>query len=281
MSLFIKIKALKSNLSNSELKLADYTLEQPELIRSQSSIELAQASGVSQSSVVKFAQKLGYKGFPEFKFAVVDALNSQIREATPVDTFIHQQDSLQQIAEKLVLRQHGILKHTQQLNAEVNVDKVVSALTSAKRILIIAHGASSLIAREAAFKFQKLGLAAHSESDFINAANTLSGCSKDDVLFIISHSAQSKNLAKLVELAKQNGTQVVSLTKYAANPISELADHTIYSVTDDEPIPHSGILTGCSQSFVIDLLSIAIANSHVQIQKQATQANAYIESLGL
>lgn len=281
MSLFIKIKALKSNLSNSELKLAEYTLQQPELIRSQSSIELAQASGVSQSSVVKFAQKLGYKGFPEFKFAVVDALNSQTHEPAPLDTFIHQQDSLKHVAEKLVLRQHGILKHTQQLNAEVDIEAIVSQLKAAKRILIVAHGASSLVARECAFKLQKLGLIATCESDFINAANNLSSCGKEDVLFVISHSAQSKNLGKLVELAQQNKTKVLSLTKYAINAISENADFRLYSVTDDEPIPHSGILTGCSQSFVIDLLSIAISNSHTQLQKQATQANEYIESLGL
>ncbi|QTH72350.1 MurR/RpiR family transcriptional regulator [Pseudoalteromonas xiamenensis] len=89
MSLFIKIKALRASLSNSESKLADYTLNNPELIRNQSSIELASAANVSQSSVVKFAQKLGYKGFPEFKFAVVDALNQQSKQETKSTHGIH------------------------------------------------------------------------------------------------------------------------------------------------------------------------------------------------
>ncbi|MBZ4256952.1 hypothetical protein LAN29_25595, partial [Mycobacterium tuberculosis] len=37
---------------------------------------LAAEAGVSQSSVVKFAQKLGFKGFPALKLALSEALAS-------------------------------------------------------------------------------------------------------------------------------------------------------------------------------------------------------------
>ncbi|TMO95258.1 RpiR family transcriptional regulator, partial [Pseudoalteromonas sp. S3178] len=80
MSTFVKIKALRPSLSNSEAKLADFTLNSSAKIRALSSVELARAAGVSQSSVVKFAQKLGYKGFPAFKLAVVDDLNLQVQQ---------------------------------------------------------------------------------------------------------------------------------------------------------------------------------------------------------
>ncbi len=41
-----------------------------------SSQQLAAGAGVSQSSVVKFAQKLGFKGFPALKLAISEALAS-------------------------------------------------------------------------------------------------------------------------------------------------------------------------------------------------------------
>ena len=63
MSTFVKIKALRQSLSSSEAKLADFTLNSANAIRNLSSVELAKVVGVSQSSVVKFSQKLGYKGF--------------------------------------------------------------------------------------------------------------------------------------------------------------------------------------------------------------------------
>lgn len=59
------------------IKLADYLLLQPDTARHLSSQQLANEAGVSQSSVVKFAQKLGYKGFPALKLALSEALASQ------------------------------------------------------------------------------------------------------------------------------------------------------------------------------------------------------------
>ncbi len=56
------------------IKLADYLLLQPDTARHLSSQQLANEAGVSQSSVVKFAQKLGYKGFPALKLALSEAL---------------------------------------------------------------------------------------------------------------------------------------------------------------------------------------------------------------
>ncbi|UMX51768.1 hypothetical protein MJ389_20480 [Escherichia coli] len=61
----------------SDKKLADYLLLQPDTARHLSSQQLANEAGVSQSSVVKFAQKLGYKGFPALKLALSEALASQ------------------------------------------------------------------------------------------------------------------------------------------------------------------------------------------------------------
>ena len=63
-------------LAQSAKKLADYLLLQPDTARHLSSQQLANEAGVSQSSVVKFAQKLGYKGFPALKLALSEALAS-------------------------------------------------------------------------------------------------------------------------------------------------------------------------------------------------------------
>ena len=58
----------------SELKIADYILACPEQVTHFSSQELAQQADVSQSSIVKFTQKIGFKGFTAFKLAVSEDL---------------------------------------------------------------------------------------------------------------------------------------------------------------------------------------------------------------
>ncbi len=77
MNGLLRIRQRYQGLAQSDKKLADYLLLQPDTARHLSSQQLANEAGVSQSSVVKFAQKLGYKGFPALKLALSEALASQ------------------------------------------------------------------------------------------------------------------------------------------------------------------------------------------------------------
>lgn len=70
MSSLLRIRQLYPTLAQNDRKLADFLLTNPEQARHLSSQKLAQETGVSQSAVVKFAQKLGYKGFPALKQAL-------------------------------------------------------------------------------------------------------------------------------------------------------------------------------------------------------------------
>ncbi|STL19632.1 RpiR-family transcriptional regulator [Escherichia coli] len=78
MNGLLRIRQRYQGLAQSDKKLADYLLLQPDTARHLSSQQLANEAGVSQSSVVKFApKKLGYKGFPALKLALSEALASQ------------------------------------------------------------------------------------------------------------------------------------------------------------------------------------------------------------
>ena len=74
MNCLIRIRQRYPDLAQSDKKLADYLLAQPDTARHLSSQQLAFEAGVSQSSVVKFAQKMGFKGFPALKLAISEAL---------------------------------------------------------------------------------------------------------------------------------------------------------------------------------------------------------------
>mgnify|MGYP003869525791 CR=1 FL=1 len=81
MPCLLKIRSSRENMSASEKKLADFILENAHLLRDYSSQQFAEAVGVSQSSVVKFSQKLSYKGYPDLKMAVsedVAKMNTEI-----------------------------------------------------------------------------------------------------------------------------------------------------------------------------------------------------------
>ena len=66
-----KIESVYGSLRPSERKAADYLLEYRGRAGDLLMEELAGAAGVSQPTVMRFVKALGYSGFREFKYALV------------------------------------------------------------------------------------------------------------------------------------------------------------------------------------------------------------------
>ncbi len=280
MSTFTKIKAIHSSLSSSESKLADFILHSANAIRELSSQQLANAAGVSQSSVVKFTQKLGYKGYPAFKLAIIDALNNDAMTLEKNEQHLHGEitlnDSLSQLADKLLHSKMSVLTETKNLNEDTSVQQAVSLLKSAKRILICGLGGSALVGKDFSYKLQKIGLSAIADSDAHAQLAFVTTFSKNDVVFAISESGVTREIVEICAQAKKNGASVISLTKYGNTAVSQFADIKLYSVAEAESLRLSSILARTAQEFIIDMLFIAITQSSQQGRKFLEKTNAIV-----
>jgi len=71
----------QENMTERERDICNYILEHPELVETISSRELGHATFTSAASVTRLCQKLGVKGFPEFKMQFVrEVQNGQMEE---------------------------------------------------------------------------------------------------------------------------------------------------------------------------------------------------------
>lgn len=259
MSTFTKIKAIKSSFSTSELKLAKFALDSPNAIRELSSQELANVTGVSQSSVVKFSQKLGYKGYPAFKLGIIDALNN----ATTSENLhgkITISDNFAQMSQKLLSSKVSVLNETLALNEESVFFEAEQALMAARRIVICGVGGSSLVGKDFAYKLQKLGMMAIQEPDSHAQLALVATLNSSDLVFAISESGSTKEIVNIVHQAKMNKCKVISTTRFGNTPISDMADIKLHSIADEEA-RLSSILSRTSQEFIIDILFIAITQT--------------------
>jgi DNA-binding MurR/RpiR family transcriptional regulator len=266
MSTFAKIKSIKSSLSASETKLADFILESSNVIRSLSSLELSKVVGVSQSSVIKFSQKLGYKGYPAFKLALIDTLNNDISE-TKIHGEITLNDSLEMISSKMLNSKLSVLNETINLNEQAFFEQAIKMIKSAKRIVICGLGGSALVGKDFSHKLQKIGMAAIADSDAHSQLAYVTTFTSHDLVFAISESGSTREVIKITEQAKKNNCQVISLTRYGKNAVSDNADLRLYSVAEAESIRLSSILSRTSQEFIIDILFVAITQSSRQGRK--------------
>ncbi len=175
--------------------MADYILSQPDETRHLSSQQLAAEAGVSQSSVVKFSQKLGFKGFPALKLALSEALaSSPDPHSVPVHNHIRGDDPLRLVGEKLIKDNVAAMHASLDVNTEETLREAVTLLRNARRVIVTGIGASGPVARNFSWKLMKIGINAVSEQDMHALLATVQAMSSDDLLLAISYSGERREI---------------------------------------------------------------------------------------
>lgn len=257
-------------MSANERKLADFIQKNASLLRDYSSQQLAEAVGVSQSSVVKFSQKLGFKGYPALKLAVSEdlarAMPQQGEAPAKAPQHTPSESSGEHLTpfEELAKVKADVLRWIADLNSEESLMNVVRALERANRIQFVAAGSSALIVKDFALKLLIMGKSVVAESDlFMQRANaaTLRG---GDVLFAISVSGNNTAITEMVEKARENGVTIISLTHYDVNPLSLLAHHTLFTFMEKTPLTVPHVVARVALQHVIDALYLVMSSRDTQ-----------------
>lgn len=259
MSTLLRIRQMYPTLAQNDRKLADFLLENAEQARHLSSQKLAQLAGVSQSSVVKFAQKMGYKGFPALKLALSEALAQP--QAEPVIT-VHNQilsnDALKTVGEKLLVEKQAALRATLDINSEQRLHTALDMLRVARRVVLVGIGTSGLVAKDFSFKLLKIGVMAVAESDMHVLLATVQALSKEDLLLAISFSGERRGINLASEQARIAGARVLAMTSFSPNGLQQRADHCLYTIAE-EPNTHSAAISSSTAQFALtDLLFMAL-----------------------
>src|SRR5690606_36038823 len=280
MSVLDKINALREKLPRAEQQLADYILANPDHIRDMPSQMLAKAVGISQASVVRFTQKLGYKGYPDFKFAISDSLHHQVPAISgdKLHGEISLEDTFSTMREKLLASKINVLQKTHAINSQTSYEQAALWLRSAKRVLLCGKGGSALVAKDFSYKLQKLGTAALAETDtHIQLAN-IANYTAEDVLVVISESGETRDSVKITEHAAASGGNSISISAYGSNSVAKLAGLNLYTVADESSARLSSILARNAQELVIDTLFILLTQTCPQGRKKLAASNKAVDT---
>lgn len=254
MSCLVKMRAVREELSANEKKIADFILENSALIRDYSSQNLAASVGVSQSSIIKFSQKLNYRGFTDLKLAIHESVIKSDGQDEDADKGAVGHGRTDSIQEKLYNIKTNALLTTMELNDEERILSAVKLLEDANRIQIIALGSGSLVARNFASMLIQIGKSVIAEVDTYIQLSSVMTLGKGDVVFVISFSGESSKMIQITRQAKKAGVSVISLTNYNANPIRSLADIPLFSVNRGGAFEFPQIISTASQQHVVDVL---------------------------
>ncbi|XXN62359.1 MurR/RpiR family transcriptional regulator [Enterobacter ludwigii] len=269
MSSLLRIRQLYPRLALNERRLADFLLSQPDRARHLSSQKLAEESGVSQSSVVKFAQKLGYKGFPALKLALSESMAD--RDAITVHNHILSDDPLKVVGEKLLTEKISAIRATLDINSEEKLLQTLQLLKNANRILLVGIGASGLVAKDFSWKLMKIGINAVAEQDMHALLASVQAMAPGDVLLAISYTGERREINLAAQEAVQVGADVLAFTGFTPNALQQSATVCLYTVAEEQSTRSAAISSTSAQLALTDLLFMALvqndperASSHIR-----------------
>ncbi len=261
MSPLLKIRSERDQMSAIERRIADFMLENAQLLRDYSSQQLADALGISQSSVVKFSQKLGFKGYPDLKFSIGetvarDNVGEAVASATPKENGLHAA-----LAESLWRRKAQAEEETRLINPPATLDSIAALINDAGKVYIIGLGEDGFAARAFALKLSLLGILSVHHFDPQLMAASASSVAAGDVLLVFSEQGKQPSLCHISREFRTQHGKVVSITRHTANPLRAHADASVLVSAHDDRPHIEPLLYQSALQHLLDLVFVLLCES--------------------
>ncbi|WP_396136272.1 MULTISPECIES: MurR/RpiR family transcriptional regulator [unclassified Arthrobacter] len=211
-------------LSKSQARVVEVIARNPQLSSYADIAEIAQRSDVNNSTVVRTAQRLGYRGWPDLqrelrsRYLVMISTEDTLLEHGEHRSPLH--DALNHDIENLRL--------TLDSNTAEDVEAAISALAAAKSITAIGIGSfagpASVMAHLGSTMGYPITLENRGGVHFASAANNLG---PGDVLVVVNMWRSVQQVIVTAEAAKQSGATVVAISDMRRGRLAAAADHLL------------------------------------------------------
>lgn len=246
MDLLAMISSFFPSLSKSEKKVAQLILSNPDEIEHLSINEISAMASVGESTVVRFARKIGFSGFQDLKLALAKYQATVIKK-----------DSRESDGEKGIIYQQYIdsLAETMGFLKEDQIQKAVTSIHEARRIYIFAVGNSGLVGMNLSNRLKRLGKWVEFVQDGQLQSIYATMMTKDDLAFAISTSGNTNEVIINVEMAKSHGCKSISLTNYLGSKLTEISDLALIGSSKEYISDAGSFAAMVNQMFIIDVLA--------------------------
>lgn len=270
-AVFSRIISMRSNFTMSENEIAQYVINNADLVATSTITTVAKNTRTSEASINRFCKKLGYKGYNGFKTALAQEnfYNS-----------IQQQDNAEDatvIASVTKDYRHLLVNTSAMLNEDA-ITGAVECIKQAKQIYIFSFSFTEIIAKELEFKLTSIGMYAKSVTDLISMRVVAANLNKGDLVFAVAPTLLSRDNYSLIEACKEQDAKVISITSFDSPKMNELVDYKF--ITSDKITAQNAISLSNNLIFlfVVDVIYTALLKSNKAFVQKKLKSDAVIDS---
>ena len=222
-----------SSFSKGQKVIADFILKEYKGAKYMTAAEVAEVTGLSEVTVVRFAYELGFEGYPKFQRALKDSTRKKLTTAQRLE-FVSEdlkQDTLLQ--DVLNTDMKNMVKSLQLVNQD-NFNTIVKEILNAKRIYILGVRSSAPLASFLGFYFNLIfsNIRLVHTTSVSEMFEQIINIEKGDVIIGVSFPRYSKRTIRALEYAKSQGATAIAITDSDGSPLKDVSDYTLEAVSD-------------------------------------------------
>lgn len=221
------IQTQYTRLSKGQKLIAQYILNNYDKVAFMTACKLGETVGVSESTVVRFANALGYSGYPKLQAALQELIKNKLTTVQRVEMANDYSDE-NTILNKILKGDIDNIRETlEEIDGEA-FQEAVSRLLKARKIYILGMRTSFVVAQYLGFYLGIILDNVHTvRMDMGDAFEQIVRIGEGDVVIAFSFPRYSKKSFQLVKYAKEKGAHVISITDSLFAPIASVSDNTL------------------------------------------------------
>ncbi|AJD32456.1 MULTISPECIES: MurR/RpiR family transcriptional regulator [Clostridium] len=214
-------------LSKGQKLIAEFILKHYDKAAFMTAAKLGTSVGVSESTVVRFANELGFTGYPKLQKALQELIKNKLTTVQRIEL------SNDYVSEESALK--GVLKSDME-NIRATLEKinhntfqdVVDNIFKAKRIYILGLRSSTALAEFLGFYLNlildNVNIIAYGISDIFEQ---MINVSENDLVIGIGFPRYAARTIEALTFAQNRGAKVVAITDSLLSPLAAKADYTL------------------------------------------------------
>lgn len=232
-SLLQSITERMPEFSKGQRLIAQYILAHYDRAAYMTASRLGALVEVSESTVVRFANELGFDGYPDMQRALQELTRTSLTAAQRMEVADNLLDR-DNVLDKVLLGDADKIRHTLEGIDREAFYAAVEKIVSARNIYILGVRSSAALADFLTFNFRMM-------FDNVRAVDGTSGTEifeqilnigQEDVMIAISFPRYSRRTARAVEYAHSAGADVVAITDSKGSPLVAASDQVLLARSD-------------------------------------------------
>jgi len=214
-------------LSKGQKLIAEFILKHYDKAAFMTAAKLGHSVGVSESTVVRFANELGYSGYPKLQKALQELIKTKLTTVQRIEIsrdFISEQTVLENVLRADI---DNIRSTLEKINNDT-FEEVVNKILQARKIYILGLRSSTTLANFLGFYLNlildNVRVVSYGVSDIFEQ---LLRINNEDLFIAIGFPRYSSRTVEALKYAKNNGATTVAITDSLLSPLVTYGNYTL------------------------------------------------------